>query len=127
MKSIRCHSLAPRAQEEQGEGLLPIHPRQATSMGNAFQAVFEALMRLLPPPPGLRKAEGGGGGGSTRGSAVGVMRTAALRCGNKCREYIRSLQRGIEVRKGNAILGKNACGCGRAVAVENRWFAVVPQ
>lgn len=96
-------------------------------MGNAFQAVFEALMRLLPPASGLRRARGGGGGGDTSDTAVGVMETAALRCGNQCREHIRSLQRGIEVYEGKSILGETTCGCYSAVVIENRWFAVVLQ
>lgn len=129
MQPIRNHSTAARAWEEQGRGALPLHPRQATSMGNAFQEIFEALMRLLPPASGLRRARGGGGGGGgdTSDTAVGGMHTAALRCGNQCREHIRSLQRGIEVYEGNDILGEKTCGCYGAIVIENRWFAVVLQ
>lgn len=102
MQQLGNHSsTASRTPEEQEGNVFPIHPRQATRTGNGFQAVFEALMRLLPPASELGRAGAGGGGvdggSATNGAAVGVMQRAALRCGDQCRRYIRALQRGIEV------------------------------
>lgn len=82
-----------------------VHPRQVTRTENAYRAVFEALMRLLPPPIV------GTGGGSNDGRDVARMQAAAVRCGSQCQGYIHSLQQGVQVgdrrrKNGNGVLSR---------------------
>ncbi|CAM9218424.1 unnamed protein product [Ectocarpus sp. 8 AP-2014] len=72
--------------------LLPVHPRQTAQTAIAYQAVFQALTRLLPTTTssGVEREQSRGGAGN--------MQVAAVRCGIQCQRYIRALQRGIQVR-----------------------------
>ncbi|CAM9512232.1 unnamed protein product [Ectocarpus sp. 13 AM-2016] len=73
-------------------GLLPVHPRQTARTAIAYQAVFQALTRLLPTTTssGVEQEQSRGGAGN--------MQVAAVRCGIQCQGYIRAIQRGIQVR-----------------------------